>query len=63
MRTATRPKLSSRRAFKAKLLPKARAWRRMGHSYQEIANALHVSVMTAYSYCSDVPKGNIYEGL
>lgn len=57
------PKLSSRRARKAKLMPLARKWRRKGHSFQEIADALNVSIMTAWSYCHDVPCGDIYEGL
>ncbi len=62
MKTVKRPKLTTRRAKKAKLLPLARQWRAMGHSFPEIAKALGVSVMTAWSYCHDVPCGDIYEG-
>ncbi len=57
------PVLTPRRARKRKLMPLARQYRRQGHSYQEIADALGVSIMTARSYCLDVPKGNIYAGL
>jgi hypothetical protein len=62
MKTVKQPVLTPRRARKAKLMPLAREWRRKGHSYQEIADALGVSIMTSWSYCHDVPAGDIYEG-
>jgi DNA invertase Pin-like site-specific DNA recombinase len=49
------------RALKEVRKPKAREMRARGYPYQRIADALHVSIMTAYWYCHDVPRGDIYK--
>jgi hypothetical protein len=63
MNGVKQPVFTARRAMKRKLMPLARRWRREGHSFQEIADALNVSIMTAWAYCHDVPCGDIYEAV
>ena len=42
----------------------ARRWRRSRFTYQEIADALHVSIMTAWLYCRGVQRRKLRpEGL
>ena len=44
------PVLGKRRARKYAMLPVARKWRQQGHTFQEIADALGVRVMTAWHW-------------
>lgn len=63
MNTVREPKLTPRRARKAKLMPIAREYRRKGYSLSEIGNALGVHYTTVWTWVKDIPPGDIYEGM
>jgi transcriptional regulator with XRE-family HTH domain len=61
MQPEKEPKVSKSRAKRMRNIQRAREWRAKGYTFQEIADALHVSNMTAWDYCHDVPRGDIYK--
>ena len=54
-----KPELRKPNARRQALRAMAREWRAEGHVYQSICEACNVSIMTAWKWCHDVPRGKL----